>query len=268
MRNNIARYMGLFDIHRGFEFNEENDYDKSVPRFVKSHDEDLLLKLQRFAKDWKPDYVIYGGDQVNLSCISRWTANKPRMVEGRTIKEDFDYFTEFAYPIGGGRAKKIWIEGNHEERLRDLINRWPQLIDLAETRKILHGLKIDHYAPSGKLYNLPDSKVWFTHGHIVLGGAFANYGHKLVTAYHRNVRAGHVHLLWMGTEKVAVDIDNYHSGITLPGLCRANLPYAKNKPSSNQQGFLIGEYDVTTGNFWDTPVLVINGEFIVNGKRY
>lgn len=271
MKNDLVRYLALFDVHCGYEFNEESDYDKSIPRFEKSHDEELLRKIHSFSKKYKPDFVIFGGDQINLSCISRWTFGKPRMIEGRTISEDFDFFAELCIPIADTALEQsIWIEGNHEERLRDLINKQPQLEGLADARTILSSLESgpEVFVPSGKLWKPPGAKVSFTHGHIVLTGGAINYGKKLVESYHRSVRAGHLHTYATWTERVAVDASEYHTGIVVPPVCRPNLPYSKNKPSSNQQGFLIGEYDCHTGNFWDNVILAINGEFVYNGKRY
>jgi hypothetical protein len=274
-KNNLVRYLAIFDAHCGYEFNEESDYDKSIPRFVKSHDEILLRKIYKFAKGWKPDYVIWGGDQINLSCISRWTEKKPRMIEGRTIREDFQFYTELCEPINKLSSVKeiVWIEGNHEERLRELVNKHPQLDGVAMVYNLLEltdgGRSLQDYTfvPTGRLWKPEGSKVSFTHGHIVLGGS-GNQAKKLTDAYHRSVRAGHLHSYMAWTERVAADSDDYHTGIVVPPACKPNLPYAKNKPSSNQQGFLIGEYDSVTGKFWDQVILSVNGEFVINGKRY
>lgn len=271
MKNNLARYIALFDVHCGYEYNEDWEYDKTLTKFVTSHDPKLLGKVQKLAKDWKPDFVVYGGDQINLSCISRWTNGRIKLIEGRTIKEDFELFGELAYPIGNN-SYKVWIEGNHEERLRELNNRNPQLDGLADTLSVIKqlGMTFNEMVPAGKLWKPPGAKVSFTHGHVVLGsgGDNQNHGKKLVAAYHRSVRAGHLHTKAEWSERVSVDAEDYHSGLIVPPLCRPNLPYAKNRPSANIQGFLLGEYDTKTGSFWDYVVPVIKGEFIVNGKRY
>ena len=268
-KNDLVRYLAIFDAHCGWEFNEESDYDKSIPRFVKSHDEILLRKIYKFAKGWKPDYVIWGGDQINLSCISRWTEKKPRMIEGRTIQEDFEFFGALCAPINSlCSVPAIWIEGNHEERLREMVNKHPQLNGLATVPDILSNMGLSAtLVPTGRLWRPEGAKVSFTHGHIVLGGS-GNQAKKLTDAYHRSVRAGHLHSYMGWTERVAADSDDYHTGIVVPPACKPNLPYAKNKPSSNQQGFLIGEYDCNTGKFWDQVILSVNGEFVINGKKY
>jgi hypothetical protein len=191
------------------------------------------------------------------------------MIEGRNIKEDFEFFRDLVYPVGGVTAKKIWIEGNHEERLREYVNKNPQMSELANCPSILSTMGINDltYVATGKLWTPPDSKVSFTHGQIVLSGS-GNLAKKLTDAYHRSVRAGHIHSYMVWTERVAADSEDYHTGMVCPPDCMRNLPYAKNKPSSNQQGFLIGEYDCVTGKFCDQVILSINGEFVYNGKRY
>jgi hypothetical protein len=263
----LKRYAYLPDIHCGYEYDEETGL------FTTSHDEALLGKVMRFMARFKPDYLILGGDQINLSCISRWTVGKPKMVEGRRIEEDYEFFHRLVWkPLSkiNHIVKVIWIEGNHEERLRELSLKHPQISGLLTHTKLLETVGISstqmEYIHTGKLWRPPNAKVYFLHGHTYSAGS--NPAKNLVEAYARSVRAGHFHRHASWTRNVAADSEDYHTSIVSPPLCRPNLPYAKNKPSSNQQGFMVGHYDPTTGFFWDQVLQVVAGTFIYDGKVY
>lgn len=264
----LKKYAFLPDIHCGYEFDDENY------TFTESHDATLLRKVVACMVRFKPDYIVFGGDQINLSCISRWTTGKPRMIEGRRIEEDYEFFLNLVWkPLLqkiNHNWHAIWLEGNHEERLRELAHRNPQLAGLLTHEKLLATVGISQtamqYVHTGKLWRPPNAKVWFTHGHIYASGT--NPAKNIVEAYGRSVRAGHFHRHITWTRNVAADREDFHTGIISAPLCRPNLPYAKNKPSSNQKGFMTGYYDPESGFFWDTHTSVIDGHFIHEGKLY
>jgi hypothetical protein len=264
--SNLKRYIFAPDIHFGYEFDE--DWGK----FVTSHDSGLVTKMVRAALDFKPQYFILGGDQINLSCISRWTRGKPLMIEGRRIEEDYELlFDLLVKPLRKlTDLTLIWLEGNHEERLRKIALEYPQLSGLLTHEKVLASLgyspQVFEYYKAGKLYAPINCKRYFTHGHTHTTGA--NPAKTLVTSYHRSVAAGHYHRYSVWTENVAADATDYHTGVIVPASCRPNLPYAKSRPSSNQQGFMAGYFDPQTGYFWDDVVKVVDGKFILNGKVY
>ena len=265
----LERYIFLPDIHCGYEFDEDTG------EFVTSHDPTLLGKVVRAIADFKPHYLILGGDQINLSCISRWTRGKPRMVEGRRIEEDYDFlFKLFINPVRKYLDLEtypfVWLEGNHEERLRKLVLEHPQLSGILSHERILSNYDLKctdiRYIKTGKLYAPTTSKRHFTHGHTHTTGG--NPAKSLVTSYHRSVAAGHYHRYSVWTENVAADATDYHTGVICPPLCRPNLPYAKSRPSSNQQGFMAGYFDPKTGYFWDDVIECVAGKFVLNGKVY
>lgn len=261
----LKKYLHLTDIHCGYEFDEEDH------SFTPSHDAALLAKIARMVRWWKPDELILGGDQINLSCISRWTTGKPRMIEGRRIEEDYHFFHDLVWKPFASRIERVtWIKGNHEERLDELTLKNPQLSNLLTHRNLLSTVGIADRSMtevySGKLYRPGNAKVYFTHGHTF--SASTNPAKKLLDAYHRSVRIGHFHHASSWTEKVAADSEDFHTAHVVPPCCKTNLPYAKNKPSSNQQGFLAGYYDDQTGNFWDHVVDVVDGKFMFEGRQF
>ena len=99
--------------------------DKSLDRF------DLVSNL---IWDRKPDYIVIMGDFMDMDCLSRWDKDKRQKMEGRRYYKEIAQGNEaldrlFRSVMEGKtkarRSKRksyfpgiIYLEGNHEERLR------------------------------------------------------------------------------------------------------------------------------------------------------
>jgi len=84
-----------------------------------AHSVDAMKSVLRFLKDFKPDELIYQGDQLDMSVISHWNKDRKRKVELKRLKQDYEGLNnEVLLPIEkvvGGKCKKVWITGNHED---------------------------------------------------------------------------------------------------------------------------------------------------------
>src|SRR5688572_20257218 len=118
-------YVALFDIHYGFERKQ----GKKVPL----HNPRILDAVGLFIEDFKPDYLIYGGDQIDCGPVSHHNRGRNFSIEGLRLAEDADGLRAIMrdYRIAAVSATKIpeevVIEGNHEDWLNDLVEDYPGL---------------------------------------------------------------------------------------------------------------------------------------------
>lgn len=97
------------------------------------HNNDRADWLSKLIKEVKPDVVINLGDQWDMPSLSGYDKGKKSFV-GRTYRADLDAGLEFSDRLWGPvrKAKKklprrVFIEGNHEERIRRAVNSSPEL---------------------------------------------------------------------------------------------------------------------------------------------
>lgn len=89
--------------------------------------------LGKLILDAKPDVVINLGDQWDMSSLSAYDRGKASF-SGRNYKKDIEAGLEFSDRLWGPlkRAKRkqpysVYIEGNHEERIRRVLEIQPEL---------------------------------------------------------------------------------------------------------------------------------------------
>ncbi len=260
-------FMALFDIHVGFERIKTGG--KEVVRTT--HCVPAINAALKFARDFKPQALILGGDQLNCGEISHWLKGKPRLVAGFNLRKSMDMLDALVLKpfdsILPDNAIRIWHEGNHEAWIQDHIDQNPGTEGLLEPRNYLklekRGYKIYE---QGQVSNL--GKLHFVHGDVVLrNGSTVNPAKTLVMAYRRNIRGGHLHTYSAAVDTTPVDATDTHTGIIVPSLSTRNPAFVKNNPNAFIQGFLYG-YVYPDGNFCDTVVIVTKGKFTANGRIY
>lgn len=227
---------------------------------VPFHDWRSLNAVQQYlSKHWW-DCFLCVGDFSDLDILSRFVYGKPRLIERRTLNQDYD----IARRVWGGllRAVKnvnpncetIMLEGNHEARIKRLYDEYPQLQGLLDVKKNLQleetgTLWVDsdsegkvlrfEYGDFGVRKRVYDQKdhIRRVDGVSFIHGWYHNMHHakKTVEAFgHGPIYYGHTHDLqtytstkW-GPKKV--------EGGSLGNLC---LPqgYTQGRPTRWQQAF-------------------------------
>lgn len=272
----IKRYMGLFDIHVG----RQAVMGKTKMLYEDTHDERAINTVMEFALDWKPDYVILGGDQLNCGPVSHWHKGKPRLSPDLPLRWElerldelclrkFDAIIPASNAAGTGRGRKVWKRGNHENWIIDAVNESPGIAGLIEPECFL-GLESRGWEIAGDTDIPSFGKIHFIHGHEILkkGNVLPGSGAKKVgLAYRRNIRFGHVHGYEVYTDVTPVDRTDYHTAIMVPPLAKPGQAYAGGSPASYQQGFIIGEI-LPDGNFNDFVIVMNEGKFVWNGRVY
>lgn len=257
----MKSFIAAFDLHFGWEHRYEYGRRKTVP----THSLESVGALMSFARDFKPDVFILGGDQLDASCVGHWNRGKPRITEGFRLKEDMDLLNKHVLePIDRISTKKIWIVGNHERFIDDLLDELPGIEGLCEPHNYLRlkprGWEV---VELGKIYKL--GKLNFIHGDVLKPGKAR--AQRLVSEYRRNIRCGHFHTFEAATDVTPYDRKDFHTGIVVPAMARCNAAYLKNKVSNHHQGFLYG-WVADNGTFTDHVMTIVNNKFIHNGKVY
>ena len=255
----MKKYIFATDLHFGWE----RKHGHKVPL----HDAKALRAMLAFAKDFKPDVFILGGDTLDCSVVSHHNHGKPGATEGLKLIEDAKEGRKAIIdPIErlmGPKGKLIYIIGNHEDWLTDLTDKIPALEGLLNVRTLLHLSDRWKIVPNGEAYSL--GKVTFIHGDQLSGGE--HVAKAAVISYERNVRFGHFHCFQTYCKSSAVDYKNGKTGIAVPCLCGKNPAYTAGSPNRWMQGFLYG-YSEDNGNFSDSVVVILDGKCIVGGKIY
>lgn len=255
----MEKFLALFDGHWGYERN-------SSRHKVPLHDEKAINVALEFAKDFKPDHVILGGDMLDCGAISHHNHNKPGAIEGlRLLADAKELAANVIKPLEevAGKGRLIYHVGNHEDWLNDLTDSIPALEDIIDVKSLLSLGKRWEVIPQGDATRL--GKLTFVHGDQLKGGE--HIAKAAVIAYEKNIRFGHHHTYQTYTKTSAIEA-NGHTGIAVPCLCKKGPRYGEGAPNRWVQGFLYGYIGGPEGIFADYVPVIVNGKSIINGKVY
>lgn len=255
-RARFQSFLATFDSHWG--------YEREAGRLHALHDVAAHEVVLQFARAFKPDVYINGGDGLDCGAISHWRRDRHRSVEGlRLIKDAVEYGERFLNPLADIVGTCHYLPGNHERWIDDLVDREPALEDTLRLDLLLQ------LGPPWTLhpYNavLKLGKLYFTHGDQVRGGQHA--AKWAVETYGRSIRLGHFHTWQAFTRHNAIDAHDIHTGVVVPSLCKRDPGYIRRAPNRWSHGFLYG-YINADGSFWDAVVPIIKGRAVVEGRLY
>jgi hypothetical protein len=252
----MERFLFLVDTHYGFE--------RRGGHKVSLHDPKAIKVALEFAKDFKPDHVILGGDILDCGCISHHNHGKPGATEGMRLIEDAKGCSEtIIKPLEALKAKTYtYITGNHEDWLSDLETLIPALEGMLSLEKVLELDSRWKVIPQGGSHKL--GKLLFVHGDQIKGGQYPSKW--AVEAFERNVRFGHFHG-YQTFSKTSTLEDNTKTGMLVPCLCKKNPLYGGGSPNKWSQGFLYG-YLRDDGMYNDYVAIISKGKAVINGKEY
>lgn len=259
------RFMQIFDAHSGWDRRHERGQWVVRPTFSLP----AWRATVRFAQEFCPTILTWGGDQLNFGPISHWHQGKPIIDEGFRLKREMDNFAEHLLipmeEVIGRDGLRQWHYGNHEKWILDHVEKHPGLEGMVEPENYL-GLwdrNYEVYSP-GEISNI--GKLFTVHGDKVFKRGTGQCPAKtLVNRYRRNIRCGHIHTFSVAMLHTAVDSKDYHSGVTVPGLCTRSFAYDPDLPNNHVMGFNAG-YLYSDGSFQDWVVMIHNGKVIYNGK--
>jgi len=217
---------------------------------------ELFLK---FAADFKPDVLVDGGDHIDLNYISSFDKDKLLHLEGKRLKLDFDALRGELALLRTMTKRMLFLEGNHEERLKRAIEKQPILQGMAEleTNIDFKGMGIEYYPLDKQPVKI--GKLHFLHG------VYTNEYHakKHIVEYGGNVVYGHLHKFQSYYKGIPLRDDEI-GGNAIGCLCDKNPDWLKT-PGHWQNGFAVIYFD-EKGYFNVYPVIMIKKHFLFGGK--
>jgi UDP-2,3-diacylglucosamine pyrophosphatase LpxH len=239
---------------------------------VPHHDRKALKLLEIFLADQKPEVFIINGDFLDMWEVSQFDrvpkAGKSLMQEIRIGRNLLERFREIL-----PKTRMIYIEGNHDFRLRKYLLRnapelyglpglsIPELLNLKELNII--------YKPVKEGAN-SFSDTWVRIGDLYVGHWDKINKHAGYTAKSLLDEKG-VSLLQGHTHKFGISARRYVDGKELIGIenfcmCRID-PYYVSKPSWSQ-GFSVIYHKKGKRRFHVYPILFVEYKFFWGGREY
>ena len=258
------RFVVGYDAHIGYD----TSYGPSGrSRRVPSHDERALRVFLRFVRAFSPEVLVLGGDQLNLQGVSRHTSGKNLEREAHRLIEDYELLDRLLIrPIDDiGPRYKFWHNGNHEDWLLEIINSNPALEGIIMPSEYL-GLESRGWVVKGSDEVTRIGKVSIMHGSS--RRSKRNPAREYVDIFRQNIRFGHYHTFQAESDIRPHDSRDYHTGVSVPCLCRRDLSYMRGLPTRSIQGFLAGEADPRTGIFNDFVLVINNHRLVWGGMVY
>lgn len=227
------------------------------------HNKKLWESILKVVKKTKPDYFIFGGDNLDMDEVNHWELDRgnKRGMEGKRLRRSYDNFqTEILDRLKlPDYCRKIFMLGNHELWLEQYIDKIPELEGFAEIERNidLKDWEIIPYRQTVKV-----GKIYFHHGEYT----GIHHANKMVQTFEHNIVYGHLHSYQVHTKITPIGCEA-HSAISMPCACDLNPQYMRDKPSAWVNGFGVF-YIHPDNNFNIYPVISSNGHFVFQGEYY
>ena len=162
------------------------------------HSIPVLEAVEKFWNDWQPDLEIYNGDILDYYEISDHDKNPSRLTNLQAEIDIGRLWVERrveAVP----NARRVWIDGNHEDRMRRWLWRHDPALSSLRALALPTLLGLDEYKMQYLMYGSRVDILGFLveHGHRVSGGAVYSNGVAALNARDKGSSgmAGHSHRL-------------------------------------------------------------------------
>jgi hypothetical protein len=201
--------------------------------------------------------------------ISRWTAENARRIEGQRFLKEYEGANKFLDLLQAAARNKnkdaqiVILQGNHDWRIENVIDKEPKLEGMIEMEKNLHfdkrRITYWKYWEHRKPYKI--GKALFIHGE------YTNDAHakKHALNFNHNLFYGHTHDRQLYSKTT---LGRTIQAESMGTLSRYDLPYMGKKPSNWVQCFGTF-YFQSNGNFNHYVTNVINHEFTSpDGREY
>jgi len=228
------------------------------------HDQVTLTAIEAFWDDFKPHVEVFNGDIADFYEVSKFDRNPSRRFHLQDELDDSHSWLEQRANKNPG-ARKVFIEGNHEDRLRRWLWRYGKDLALLRSLEVpqLLGLKElgFGYLPYKSVLDFLGYRI--EHGYKTSASKAypVNVSRYMAIATGSSGLCGHTHRFSI---YAWADASGSHSYIENGCLCRFDLEYA---PFPNwQQSFTYGI--VHKNKVHLVPVQVYSDGFRAEGQFY
>jgi predicted phosphodiesterase len=220
-----------------------------------------LLSIEKFLADYQPDILIYLGDVMDLSYLSKFEKENKLNVGNKLREEYNEVMKVMDKQIKLSKAKEVYfIEGNHEYRVQKFLETYPAGTGFIE---IPVAMKLEergiNWVGLNEFVQIKD--LFFTHG------TYYNMYHarKHVDTYQRNVIYGHTHAWQVHSGYHPYDKKLPYVAKSIGCLCNLNPTYMKHRPNQWINSFYICEME-ENGRFSDNVIPIVNENFRIPGS--
>ncbi len=158
-------------------------------------DRAVVKKFFEFSRAFKPDIKVMGGDLFDFRSL-RKKADKAEQAE--SLSDDVACGIEFLSKWMDGKGTKVWLRGNHCQRLWDVaetesdgLKRDAAIKGVEELDELCKSLGIKTYPYSKRLGIHREGRLCFVHGYAA--GVYAL--RKTLQSYGENIIMGHTHTI-------------------------------------------------------------------------
>jgi len=222
-----------------------------------------------YLKAEKWDELIILGDLLDGWSVSRWNEGTGRVTDPALAEEVAHTVGVLDKILGSARKKNpackaVLLEGNHEHRINDYVDKHPELAGFLSVPQML-GLKKRRvrWVPShsaGEVYRIADA--------VFIHGLWANkyHAHKHAEAFGGHVYYGHTHDIQEHSKPLMGD-GNLVMAKSLGCLCGPQR-WARGRPDRWQRAMSVFRFH--NGTHQETTVKIHGGRFIgpTTGKLY
>jgi hypothetical protein len=231
------------------------------------YEQRVMDAVNEFIVDYQPNEIVYMGDQISLDCVSAWNKRRPLLKEGQRLIKEYENFNDNVLEVHEGLTqndtRRVFMMGNHEERIRWYIEEHPELDGIINLEK--------HLRLEERGYKIIEFNGIHTVGKLnVIHGYYWNKYHaaKTLEAFEGNVVYSHVHNPQVYAKVSPIDRKGYHMATALPCLCNIKPDYKKNSPNFWLNGFGIVEHLPASSFFNLYTIIIVEGSFMFNGNYY
>jgi len=225
-----------------------------------------LEPIFKYLKDFKPDLIILGGDIIDAKGLHGFDSRPASSIDVRSYRRDVDLLKKFLYKIHSvsPKAKIIYLEGNHEERYRRIMSKFPKTFDFDLKRDALpKELKVKWipYATYNSFYRVADTV--FLHGTV-----WPDSHAKRYALDHTPYKAiyGHLHHFQSYTTRKSLATMTPRYALTAGCLSHTMPEWKKGAPNQWINGFVSFTSDGKSVN--PQIHLIEKGSFHVGAKEY
>lgn len=229
------------------------------------HDEKALAVWLKACRDFKPSVVVSMGDFIDCFSVSSYSKDPRRALHLEGEVEQARAALDQIEKASPG-ARRIYIAGNHEDRLqRYLQDKAPQVFFAVDIPRLL-GLAERHweYVPYKKSIRI--GKLNLTHD---VGSAGRYNAFRALEAFQAPVVTGHTHRMSYVVEGVATGGTQVSAQFGWLGDAE-QVDYMSDIQTKRNWtlGFGYGYLDKRTGFVYLVPVPIVRGTCVVEGRLY
>jgi predicted phosphodiesterase len=217
----------------------------------------LFLKVARFVR---PTQIVSIGDLIDGYHLSTFDKDP---VGKADLATEVRYAKEFIWRCKDVCKSFHITEGNHEERLKRVLKRVPELHSTHPSLRHLIGLRLDEWTEYGEVYSPDGCKVSFAHD---LGKMGVSATRDTQREFGGNIVFGHTHraeTLYTGNVR-----HEHHVAMNVGHMCNpARATYASLTARAKwREGCGLVEVD-SRGNGYCSFLPFINGSTVVQGSQ-